>query len=137
MFAFLHLELRDEINNILVLFIGGMPIAIPTILLVTMAIGSRRLSEQGAITKKMSAIGKMARMDVLCIDKIGMLTINKLSVDRNLVMVFAEGVDKEHMILLAARVSSTKIKDAIDVAIVAMLADPNEVLLNSFSLIPD
>ncbi|KAF8389390.1 hypothetical protein HHK36_026085 [Tetracentron sinense] len=117
---------RDGIDNLLVLLIGGIPIAMPTVLSVTMAIGSHRLSEQGAITKRMTAIEEMAGMDVLCSDKTGTLTLNKLSVDRSLIEVFAKGVDKEHVILLAARASRTENQDAIDAAIVGMLADPKE-----------
>jgi len=78
---------RDGIDNLLVLLIGGIPIAMPTVLSVTMAIGSHRLSEQGAITKRMTAIEEMAGMDVLCSDKTGTLTLNKLTVDKNLIEV--------------------------------------------------
>ncbi|PRQ27399.1 putative proton-exporting ATPase [Rosa chinensis] len=117
---------RDGIDNLLVLLIGGIPIAMPTVLSVTMAIGSHRLSQQGAITKRMTAIEEMAGMDVLCSDKTGTLTLNKLTVDRNLIEVFPKGVEKEHVILLAARASRTENQDAIDAAIVNMLADPKE-----------
>ncbi|KAJ6434739.1 hypothetical protein OIU84_000055 [Salix udensis] len=117
---------RDGIDNLLVLLIGGIPIAMPTVLSVTMAIGSHRLSQQGAITKRMTAIEEMAGMDVLCSDKTGTLTLNKLTVDTNLIEVFAKGVEKEHVMLLAARASRTENQDAIDAAIVGMLADPKE-----------
>lgn len=103
---------RPGIDNLLVLLIGGIPIAMPTVLSVTMAIGSHRLSQQvgliswetrslcflewhvdsvhhfqGAITKRMTAIEEMAGMDVLCSDKTGTLTLNKLTVDKNLIEV--------------------------------------------------
>ncbi|XP_022929672.1 plasma membrane ATPase 4 [Cucurbita moschata] len=117
---------RDGIDNLLVLLIGGIPIAMPTVLSVTMAIGSHKLSQQGAITKRMTAIEEMAGMDVLCSDKTGTLTLNKLSVDKNLIEVFVKGIDKEHVILLAARASRTENQDAIDAAMVGMLADPKE-----------
>lgn len=78
---------RDGIDNLLVLLIGGIPIAMPTVLSVTMAIGSHRLSTQGAITKRMTAIEEMAGMDVLCSDKTGTLTLNKLTVDKTMVEV--------------------------------------------------
>ncbi|XP_078433714.1 plasma membrane ATPase-like isoform X1 [Wolffia australiana] len=117
---------RDGIDNLLVLLIGGIPIAMPTVLSVTMAIGSHRLSQQGAITKRMTAIEEMAGMDVLCSDKTGTLTLNKLSVDKNLIEVFTKGVEKDHVILLAARASRTENQDAIDAAMVGMLADPKE-----------
>ncbi|XP_030544214.1 plasma membrane ATPase 4-like [Rhodamnia argentea] len=126
MYPIQHRKYRDGINNLLVLLIGGIPIAMPTVLSVTMAIGSHRLSQQGAITKRMTAIEEMAGMDVLCSDKTGTLTLNKLSVDKNLVEVFAKGVEKEHVLLLAARASRTENQDAIDAAIVGMLGDPKE-----------
>ncbi|EXC32057.1 Plasma membrane ATPase 4 [Morus notabilis] len=126
MYPIQHRKYRDGIDNLLVLLIGGIPIAMPTVLSVTMAIGSHRLSQQGAITKRMTAIEEMAGMDVLCSDKTGTLTLNKLTVDRNLIEVFAKGVEKEYVILLAARASRTENQDAIDAAIVGMLADPKE-----------
>nr|GMC58353.1 plasma membrane ATPase 4 [Ipomoea batatas] len=126
MYPIQHRKYRDGIDNLLVLLIGGIPIAMPTVLSVTMAIGSHRLSQQGAITKRMTAIEEMAGMDVLCSDKTGTLTLNKLSVDKNLIEVFAKGVDKEQVVLFAARASRTENQDAIDAAMVGMLADPKE-----------
>ncbi|KAK4389049.1 Plasma membrane ATPase 4 [Sesamum angolense] len=126
MYPIQHRKYRDGIDNLLVLLIGGIPIAMPTVLSVTMAIGSHRLSQQGAITKRMTAIEEMAGMDVLCSDKTGTLTLNKLTVDKSLIEVFVKGVDKEQVILLAARASRTENQDAIDAAIVGMLADPKE-----------
>lgn len=117
---------RDGIDNLLVLLIGGIPIAMPTVLSVTMAIGSHRLAQQGAITKRMTAIEEMAGMDVLCSDKTGTLTLNKLSIDKNLIEVFVKNVEKDHVMLLAARASRTENQDAIDAAMVGMLADPKE-----------
>ncbi|CBI20766.3 unnamed protein product, partial [Vitis vinifera] len=110
MYPIQHRKYRDGIDNLLVLLIGGIPIAMPT----------------GAITKRMTAIEEMAGMDVLCSDKTGTLTLNKLTVDRNLIEVFTKGVEKEHVILLAARASRIENQDAIDAAIVGMLADPKE-----------
>lgn len=127
MYPIQHRKYRDGIDNLLVLLIGGIPIAMPTVLSVTMAIGSHKLSEQGAITKRMTAIEEMAGMDVLCSDKTGTLTLNKLSVDKKLVEVFAKGVEKDYVILLAARASRVENQDAIDAAMVGMLADPKEV----------
>ncbi|KAL8536778.1 hypothetical protein ACS0TY_012085 [Phlomoides rotata] len=126
MYPIQHRKYRDGIDNLLVLLIGGIPIAMPTVLSVTMAIGSHRLSQQGAITKRMTAIEEMAGMDVLCSDKTGTLTLNKLTVDKSLIEVFVKGLDREQVMLLAARASRTENQDAIDAAIVGMLADPKE-----------
>ena len=51
---------------------------------------------QGAITKRMTAIEEMAGMDVLCSDKTGTLTLNKLTVDKNLIEVRLE---QNHLVL--------------------------------------
>ncbi|KAK6157938.1 hypothetical protein DH2020_005252 [Rehmannia glutinosa] len=125
-FGLQHRHYREAIENLLVLLIGGIPIAMPTVLSVTMAIGSHRLSQQGAITKRMTAIEEMAGMDVLCSDKTGTLTLNKLTVDKNIIEVFAKDVDKDMVVLMAARASRLENQDAIDCAIVSMLDDPKE-----------
>ncbi|KAJ4879403.1 plasma membrane-type protein [Raphanus sativus] len=130
MFPIQHRSYRVGINNLLVLLIGGIPIAMPTVLSVTLAIGSHRLSQQGAITKRMTAIEEMAGMDVLCCDKTGTLTLNSLSVDRNLIEVFADYMDKDTVLLLAGRASRLENQDAIDTAIISMLADPREARAN-------
>lgn len=153
MYPIQHRKYRSGIDNLLVLLIGGIPIAMPTVLSVTMAIGSHRLSEQGAITKRMTAIEEMAGMDVLCSDKTGTLTLNKLTVDKNLIevirrqrdqyfnvhlfgiilyllfilQVFSRDTDKDMVILLGARASRVENQDAIDACIVGMLSDPKEV----------
>jgi H+-transporting ATPase len=69
----------------------------------------------------MTAIEEMAWMDVLCSDKTGTLTLNKLSVDKNLIEVFVTDVDKDYVVFLAARASRVENQDVIDVAIVGML----------------
>lgn len=118
---------RQGIDNLLVLLIGGIPIAMPTVLSVTMAIGSHRLSQQGAITKRMTAIEEMAGMDILCSDKTGTLTLNKLTVDKSLIEVFPEDLDADALLLMAARASRVENQDAIDASIVNMLDDPKKV----------
>ena len=120
MYPIQHRPYRSGIDNLLVLLIGGIPIAMPTVLSVTMAIGSHRLSQQGAITKRMTAIEEMAGMDVLCSDKTGTLTLNKLTVDKTLIEV-------SRCRLLGARASRVENQDAIDACIVGMLGDPKEV----------
>ncbi|KAJ0256639.1 hypothetical protein HA466_0095680 [Hirschfeldia incana] len=126
MYPIQHRSYRDGIDNLLVLLIGGIPIAMPTVLSVTMAIGSHRLSQQGAITKRMTAIEEMAGMDVLCSDKTGTLTLNKLTVDKSMVEVFVKDLDKEQLMVNAARASRVENQDAIDACIVGMLGDPRE-----------
>ncbi|KAH9665531.1 ATPase 10 plasma membrane-type [Citrus sinensis] len=142
MFPIQHRSYRDGINNLLVLLIGGTPIAMPTVLSVTLAIASYRLSQlvqisiptesynTGAITKRMTKIEEMARMDVLYSVKTAAITLNRLTVDWNLIEVFNRDMDKDTLVLLAARASRLENQDAIDAAIINMLADPKEARAN-------
>lgn len=130
MYPIQHRAYRDGINNLLVLLIGGIPIAMPTVLSVTMAIGSHHLSQQGAITKRMSAIEELAAMDVLCSDKTGTLTLNRLTVDKQLIEVFEKDATKDKVIMLAARACRIENQDAIDSAIINLLPSPKEAREN-------
>lgn len=110
MYLIQHRRYRDGIDNLLVLLIGVIPIAMPTVLSVTMAIGSHRLSEQGAITKRMTAIEEMAGMDVLCSDKTGTLTLNKLTVDKSLIEVSKQALNSSDCTLTKAFLTALVIK---------------------------
>lgn len=54
------------LNNALVLIVGGVPIAMPTVLSVTLAIGASQLSKRKAIVSRLSAVEELAGMDILC-----------------------------------------------------------------------
>ena len=74
----------------------------------------------------MTTIEEMAGIDVLCSDKARTLTLNKLTIDKNLVKVFIKGMEKEYVILLAAGASRIENQDSIDVVIVRMITDLKE-----------
>lgn len=64
----------------LVLMISAIPVAMPAVLTVTMAVGASALAKKEAIVSRLSAIEELAGMDVLCSDKTGTLTQNKMSI---------------------------------------------------------
>ncbi|XP_026385199.1 ATPase 6, plasma membrane-type-like [Papaver somniferum] len=66
----------------------------------------------------------MAGMDILCSDKTG--TLSRLTVDRSLFLVFSKNIDRHTVVLLAARALRLENRDAIDTAIINMVADPKE-----------
>jgi H+-transporting ATPase len=70
-----------------------------------MAVGAHSLAKQGAIVKRMTAIEEMAGMDILCSDKTGTLTLNRLTVDKNIIEVTSKNADKDFLLLIAARAS--------------------------------
>ncbi len=65
----------------LVLTVAAIPVAMPTVLSVTMAVGARLLAKKQAIVSKLVAIEELAGVDVLCADKTGTLTQNSLTLD--------------------------------------------------------
>jgi len=73
-------NLLENIRFVLVLVVAAIPVALPAVLSVTMAVGAVALVKKGAIVSKLSAIEEMAGMDVLCTDKTGTITQNKLTI---------------------------------------------------------
>ncbi|CAO3597038.1 unnamed protein product [Absidia cylindrospora] len=124
-YAAFHYDYRRGIDNILVLLIGGIPIAMPTVLSVTLAIGAKQLAEHKAIVTRITAIEEMAAVTILCSDKTGTLTLNKLIVDKPTIKSYAE-FDGDDIIKLSAFASRTENQDAIDFCIVNSLPDPTQ-----------
>jgi H+-transporting ATPase len=116
---------RRGIDNVLVLLIGGVPIAMPTVLSVTMSIGAHSLAKSKAIVTRITAIEEMAGMDILCSDKTGTLTKNKLEIAKDKTVVFGAG-SVDNLLLLAARAAALERQDAIDTAVVGMLESPTK-----------
>jgi H+-transporting ATPase len=102
----------------LVLTVAAIPVAMPTVLSVTMAVGARQLATKKAIVSRLVAIEELAGVDVLCTDKTGTLTQNKLTLGDP----FAVGdVGVDQVILSAALASRSDDADAIDLAVLGGL----------------
>ncbi|KAL6314310.1 hypothetical protein AAG906_019008 [Vitis piasezkii] len=97
-------------RQLTVLLIGGIPIVVLTTLSAIMAIDSHKPSQQGTITRRMTTIEEMEGTDVLCNDKTRTLTLNKLIIDRNLIKLSINGMEKEHVILLTPGSLGLKIR---------------------------
>ena len=105
----------------LVLTVAAIPVAMPTVLSVTMAVGSRVLAAKQAIVSRLAAIEELAGMDVLCSDKTGTLTQNKLTLGEPFCV---EGTAPEQVILSAALASRAEDQDTIDLAVLSGLKNP-------------
>ncbi|WVO24979.1 plasma-membrane proton-efflux P-type ATPase [Cryptococcus decagattii] len=125
MYADFRFPYRRGLNNILVLLIGGIPIAMPTVLSVTLAVGAQQLAKHKAIVTRITAIEELAGVTILCSDKTGTLTTNKLTIDKENVKCYSKW-DVEGVCLLAAYASRTENQDAIDGCVVGTLPDPNQ-----------
>ncbi|CAF3927872.1 unnamed protein product [Rotaria sp. Silwood2] len=126
MYAGFRYNYRRGINNLLVLLIGGIPIAMPTVLSVTLAIGAKQLSEHKAIVTHITAIEELAAVTILCSDKTGTLTLNKLVIDKPTVKQYSDvGIDD--IIHFAAIASRTENQDAIDTCITDAFGDIKKI----------
>jgi H+-transporting ATPase len=104
----------------LVLTVAAIPVAMPTVLSVTMAVGARRLSKKKAIVSRLVSIEELAGVDVLCADKTGTLTQNKLSLGDPFCV---EGRHSADVILDAALASRADNDDTIDLAVLKGVKD--------------
>ena len=108
----------------LVLTVAAVPVAMPAVLSVTMAVGARKLAEKQAIVTHLAAMEELAGIDVLCSDKTGTLTQNKLTLSDPFCV---SGISSAEVIRAAALASQSGSQDAIDVAVRGGLKDPHEL----------
>ena len=104
----------------LVLTVAAIPVAMPTVLSVTMAVGARKLAKKQAIVSKLVAIEELAGVDVLCADKTGTLTQNKLTLGAPFCL---DKITPDDLILAGALASRQENDDTIDLAVLGGLKD--------------
>jgi H+-transporting ATPase len=104
----------------LILTVASIPVAMPAVLSMTMALGAVALSRHKAIVTRLESIEEMASMDVLCSDKTGTLTQNSLTLGK---IELFQAADEQEVLLAAALASKAENKDAIDQAVLDGLHD--------------
>lgn len=106
--------LVEIVPFVLMLLIASVPVALPAMFTLATAIGAAELGREGVLVTRLAALEEVAGLDVLCADKTGTLTQNRLA----LVAVKAAPAHTEgDVIELAAAASDASTQDPIDLAI--------------------
>ncbi|MFA5257606.1 MAG: HAD-IC family P-type ATPase, partial [Opitutales bacterium] len=114
----------------LVLTVAAIPVAMPTVLSVTMAVGARLLSKKQAIVSRLVAIEELAGVDILCADKTGTLTQNKLTLGDPFSV---NNISADQIILSAALASRAQNNDTIDLAVIGGLKNKDDI--NNYEIV--
>jgi H+-transporting ATPase len=117
-----HDPLMETVQFALILTVASIPVALPAVLSVTMAVGAERLAKLKAIVSRLVSIEEMAGMNMLCSDKTGTLTKNELTLGK---LQPAPGVTSDDLLLAAVLASRRDAPDAIDAAILAGFPSDN------------
>ncbi len=111
-----HEPLVEMIPLLLVLLMSAVPVALPVMFTVSMALGSKELAKRGVLVTRLSAAEDAATMDVLCVDKTGTITMNQLAVTEVIPLEHATEAD---VMFAGALASQEANQDPIDRAFLA------------------
>jgi H+-transporting ATPase len=119
---FRHENFLEIARFALVLTVAAIPVALPAVLSVTMAVGAINLARRQAIVSRLTAIEELAGVGIFCSDKTGTLTQNEMQVSEPYVF---PGQDEKDMFLVAALASKVENQDPIELPIFQYLKDKN------------
>ena len=107
--------MQESLSFAVVVLVASIPLAMEIVTTTTLAMGSRALSKEGAIVTRLASIEAMAGMDMLCSDKTGTLTLNKMVIQDDC-PTFTPGENKATVLFQAALAAKWKEppRDALD-----------------------
>ncbi len=124
-----HENIFELLEFSLVLTVAAIPVALPTVLTVVMAIGALNLAKKQAIVSRLAAVEELAGMDILCSDKTGTLTQNKMTVGEPFALQ-----DEKELFIYAAIASKKENNDPIEIPIFEWIEKHN-IQIPQFKLI--
>ena len=108
--------LVEMVSLMLVLLMSAVPVALPVMFTVTMAVGAAELAKRGVLVTRLSAAEDAATMDVLCVDKTGTITMNRLAVTG---VIPLDRATESDVLFAGALASQEANQDPIDLAFIA------------------
>ncbi len=111
----MHLSILIMLTFVIVVLLGAIPAALPAVLTIVQSVGAVELAKKGALVTKLDSVEDAASIDIICFDKTGTITQNKLSVVDSIPFY---GNKKEDILRLASLTSQSEGMDLIDLAII-------------------
>jgi H+-transporting ATPase len=109
------IDLLTVVRFALIFLMGSVPVALPAVFAIVLAVGAMQLAKEGALVTRLNSIEDAASMEVLCLDKTGTITQNKLSVTDPIPY---QGFEKNDVAIMASLASKEEIRDVIDLAVI-------------------
>jgi len=117
----MHLSIIIMLTFIIVVLMGAIPAALPAVLTIVQSVGATELAKKGALVTKLESVEDASSIDIICFDKTGTITQNKLSVVDSIPF---SGNKIEDVLRIAALTSKSEGMDLIDLAIIDYVKNP-------------
>ncbi|KAF8983025.1 hypothetical protein BGZ46_000105 [Entomortierella lignicola] len=115
------------LGRVLVLTVAAIPVGLPTVMSVTMAVGAKQLAAKKVIVKRLTAVEEMASVSVLCSDKTGTLTLNELTFDEP---YLSNNYTSEDILLYSYLAAEAGANDPIEFAVRTAAEEQLDILKN-------
>jgi H+-transporting ATPase len=118
----MHVSLLIILTFVVIFLLGAIPVALPAVLTIVQSVGATELAKKGALVTRLDSVEDAASIDIICFDKTGTITQNKLSVVDGIAF---SGNQKEDVLRIASLTSHSDGMDLIDLAIIEYAAKSN------------
>ena len=111
----MHLSILTMLTFVIIVLLGAIPAALPAVLTIVQSVGATELAKKGALVTKLDSVEDAASIDIICFDKTGTITQNKLSIVDSIPF---SGNKKEDVLRIAVLTSQSEGMDLIDLSII-------------------